>query len=432
MQDSRSNALAQFSAFPDDSPDAGDDDGRSVDAIYLTTKAGLEAGNQISVDIRAVTLKAHGDPPDKDNTAGVVSSGFTVQVSSPLAEPTENDDMGGVLTNLGSQPSLRITSPHGSGKMAVYSTEQAQALSLAGKEETLGNLEFTYTADGGGMATGAKVEITIPDAFAAVPFEPASNDDNRSGAVVLRGPAELEVNDRVLTATLSDHLDHGSALVFVYKGVKAPAAEGSYTFKARASSGPHGALADLGADEQKAVDVTGAHGAGTVSLTRGGSTFRQASKEQQLGNLTFTYTAAGRMATGAMVQITIPDGWTSAHLDNGDGTASPGEVALSGKADLEVTGGGATPWKLKAKANAALVSGDRLVFTYKSVQAPAAAGSYTFETSAIAFEGALNIDDAGARLDSSPTVGIDQAPDGSGTLSVSKSSTPALTKDAAG
>ena len=138
------------------------------------------------------------------------------------------------------------------------------------------------------------------------------------------------------------------------------------------------------------------------------------------------------MAKGAMVQITIPDGWTSAHLDNGDGTASPGEVALSGKADLEVDGGGATPWKLIAKANAALVSGDRLVFTYKSVKAPAAAGSYTFETSAIAFEGALNIDDAGARLDSSPTVGIDQAPDGSGTISVSKSATPPFSKDAAG
>ena len=47
-------------------------------------------------------------------------------------------------------------------------------------------------------------------------------------------------------------------------------------------------------------------------------------------------------------------------------------------------------------------------------------GSYTFETSAIAFEGALSIDDAGARLDTSPTVGIDQAPDGSGTISVSQ------------
>ena len=126
--------------------------------------------------------------------------------------------MGGVLTNLGSQPSLRITSAHGSGKMAVYSTQQAQALSLAGKEEDLGNLEFTYTADGGGMATGSMVEITIPDVFVAVPFEPASDDDNRSGAVILGALVETEfaVNGRVLTATLKGELENeGTAPLYL-------------------------------------------------------------------------------------------------------------------------------------------------------------------------------------------------------------------------
>ena len=83
--DSRSRTLAQFSATDDDT------DGITTTSVYLTTKAGLEAGNRISVDIRAVTLKAHGDPPDKDDTAGVVSSGFTVQVSSPLATPTTDE-----------------------------------------------------------------------------------------------------------------------------------------------------------------------------------------------------------------------------------------------------------------------------------------------------------------------------------------------------
>ena len=131
-------------------------------------------------------------------------------------------------------------------------------------------------------------------------------------------------------------------------------------------------------------------------------------------------------------RLPFPEGWTSAHLDNGDGVSTAGEVKLTGKADLEVTGGGARPWKLIATTNAALVAGNKLVFAYKSVKAPAAAGSYEFETSAIAFSGAINIDDPGARLDSSQQVGIDQAPDGSGTLSVSKSTAPALTKDAAG
>ena len=59
-------------------------------------RAGLEDGNKISVEIRAVTLKPHGDKVDEgqDNTPGVVTSGFTVQSSSPLATPTETDTMG--------------------------------------------------------------------------------------------------------------------------------------------------------------------------------------------------------------------------------------------------------------------------------------------------------------------------------------------------
>ena len=78
--------------------------------------------------------------------------------------------------------------------MVVYSTELSQVhLSLAGKEENLGNLEFTYTADGGGMAVGSKVEITIPGwLWRNVPFEPASDQDNRSGAVTLRSVADTE------------------------------------------------------------------------------------------------------------------------------------------------------------------------------------------------------------------------------------------------
>ena len=92
----------------------------------------------------------------------------------------------------------------------------------------------------------------------------------------------------------------------------------------------------------------------------------------------------------------------------------------------------ASPSKLTATTNAALVAGNKLVLTYKSVQAPADAGSYEFATSAISYAGAITIDDPGAKLDTSPEVGIDQAPDGSGTMSVSKSTTPALTKDATG
>ena len=430
LADSRSRSLAEFSAFPDAFGET-DDDGISTNIIYLTTKTGLEDGSRIAVNIRGVTLKAHGDPPDKDPTAEVGEFAINASTASPLVTP--NPDEGIHLPNFEplDSPTLAITALHGSGTMAVDARDPLDALNQAGKGEDIANLVLTYTADGGALGIGGKVEVTIPGAFAAVPFEPANADDDRSGAVTLEslGRASLSVAGRVLTAELTEALPHGEQLQFTYKGVKAPDAEGAYTFRVRSSSGPHGTLTALADDQQKVLEVTGAHGSGTVSLTRGGRMFRQAAKEQQLGNLTFTYIAGGRMSKGAIVQVTIPEGWNSPHEDNGDGVSTAGEVKLTGKADLAITG---RPWKLTATTSDVLSAGDKLVITYKSVQAPAAPGSYTFETSAIAFDGALTIDDPGARLDSSPTVGIDQAPDGSGTLSVSKSTAPALTKDATG
>ena len=72
------------------------------------------------------------------------------------------------------------------------------------------------------------------------------------------------------------------------------------------------------------------------------------------------------------------------------------------------------------------------MFNYKAVTAPGGAESYTFETHQTSFKGALHIDNIGARLASSPTVGVGQAPDGAGTMTVAKSAAPALTMDATG
>ena len=68
-------------AFPDDRPII-DDDGIAANAIYLTTKVGLEAGNEIIVNIRGVTLKPHGtDNNDQDPMSGVGSYAITVSTA---------------------------------------------------------------------------------------------------------------------------------------------------------------------------------------------------------------------------------------------------------------------------------------------------------------------------------------------------------------
>ena len=237
----------------------------------------------------------------------------------------------------------------------------------------------------------------------------------------------------VLKATTIAELggDPAPMLIFDYKGIKAPA-QGTYKFVTRTNAGPHarGNLVELGAID---VDVTGSHGDGTVKLMRGSSVLRQVEKSQSLGNLRFVYEAEGRMAKGAQVQITIPLNWTSAHLETKDGRDAPGEVSISSdNADLDVTGGGGRPWKLTATTTAPLVAGNTIVFNYKAVTAPSTSGSYTFVTHATSFGDALSIDNVGARLESSPTVGVDQAPDGAGTVVLTSTAIDDLEQDSAG
>ena len=94
------------------------------------------------------------------------------------------------------------------------------------------------------------------------------------------------------------------------------------------------------------------------------------------------------MAKGAKVQITVPEGWTSPHLDNGDGISTAGEVKLTGKADLEMD----RRRSLETDGNdECCVSkpARSWCLTYKSVKAPAAAGSYDLRNQRhIAFAGA--------------------------------------------
>ena len=344
--------------------------------------------------------------------------------SSPLAA-----DGIANLEDVGGAPVITVTGAHMSGEMKLKARGIEGDLTHATAGEALGSLIFTYNTKQP-MATGAMVQIELPQGW-DTPFHATSQADARAGAITLAGSANLAIDGMVLTATTTAELasDSGGALVFTYKAVTAPATHGPHEFITRTTAGPHGTLVELA---RITVDVAGTHGAGSVVLTRGGSTFREAAINEPLGNLAFTYRAAGRMAIDAQVQVTVPQEWTSPHPETVDGRDSPGEVSISsGNANLNVSGGGGRPWKLTATTTAALDAGGTIVFNYKSVTAPDAAGSYTFETHQTSFKGALHIDNIGARLASSPTVGVGQAPDGAGTMTVAKSA-PAFSTGATG
>ena len=414
-------------------PVNGDSDGISSDALYFKTKSKLQHGDRFTVRIRDVMTNPHGGDPGQDPTETVADYAFAASTASPSVSPNADNPIGSAdLVSVEKPPVVTITGQHGVGELTLEARDPRDTLTQATTgDEDLGDVVLTYKAVQP-MGKKSQVEITIHSAWPDHPYPPADSSDERAGGVFV-DIGSLAINGRVLTATLDDGLDVGETLSFTYRTAKAPATEGSYEFTAKSKAGPHGTLKPLPADKQKKVDVTTGHGSGTVSLRRGGTTFRETDKEVALGTLVFTYTAAGRMAKDSLVRVTIPQEWTAPAYDNGDSRAA-GVVMLggTGKADLEITGGGSSPWYLIAKLSEPMTKNQTLVFTYRNVTAPAAAGSYAFTTSATAFPGALDIDDPGAELQSgSPEVGVEQAPDGSGTITVA-STTATLGQDTTG
>ena len=409
-----------------------DSDGISSDALYFKTKSKLQAGDRFTVRIRDVMTNPHGGDPNQDSTETVADYAFAASTASPSVSPNADNPIEAAhLVPVEKPPVVTITGQHGIGELTLEARDPRDTLTQATTGEDLGDVVLTYKAVQP-MGKKSQVEITIHSAWPNHPYPPADSSDERAGGVFV-DIGSLAINGRVLTATLDDGLDVGGTLSFTYRKAKAPAAEGSYEFKAKSKAGPHGTLKLLPADKQKKVDVTTGHGSGTISLRRGGTNFRETQGGAALGTLVFTYTAAGRMANESLVRVTIPQEWTPPSYDNGDSRAA-GVVKLggTGKAGLEITGGGSSPWYLIAKLSEPMTKNQTLVFTYRNVTAPAAAGSYAFTTSATAFPGALDIDDPGAELQSgSPEVGVDQAPDGSGTITVA-STTATLGQDTTG
>ena len=111
-----------------------------------------------------------------------------------------------------------------------------------------------------------------------------------------------------------------------YGGANPPDAEGEYEFTSRANSHKQGTL---GAIASPKINVIVGDGSGTIKLARSnGERLERANKEEAIGTVRFTYTPAGRMASGSIVQITIPAGWNKPLPDNRDGTHDAGEVSV--------------------------------------------------------------------------------------------------------
>ncbi len=396
--------------------------------IAKITADRIEAGTTISFRIDGL------EAPEVKETTESNERSFAVTSNSLIAADTTGDTNSDAVD--GGTISFITTSTHGSGKLAVASEtvtvgadtvgRAASPVTYAASEETLGSLTFTLTEWQGFTGSG-EVEITIPDGFTPAPYKTFTGtgagtvalDSAQTTDLILELASDGKVTVKPPEASLT-FVNTGFAgtpgIEVDYNGpIKAPKAEGVYTFTTRTRSGPHGTLTAI-ADSPK-LEVVVAHGSGTMALTNNGAPFSRTSSEAAPGNLVFTYTPGGRMATGAMVQVELPTGWSRARIDSGDGIADEGEVTLSSaKANVAIAADGGS---FTATTTESLTTADRLVFTYKSVKVPKhdTPVSHTFVTSATSHSGG---DPATSEIAASPSVGIGRAPDGSGTIALSQ------------
>ncbi len=378
-----------------------------------TTKVVAKLANTVQTGHRVVFTIRSVKAPKIETAIDDVIAEFTLETDS-LALVGES---AGTSAALGDKVSFAVHGKHGTGKVEVSAggvrTGDAEA-----------NLVLKFTA-GGVMLEESVVEIMVPAGWNPSPYVSLiSGESTPKGHVAQTGDRRgdtVKVANRKIMVTLGTKLAKDGSFDVTYYNAKAPKAQGSYTFSSKASSNKLGTPMPI---TSPTVNVITGHGSGTISLMRGGSTFTQAIKKANVGTLTFNYSPAGVMPEDSKIQITWPNGWSAPRRDNADGRYDEGEMVVSpaGKVKSLVLTRGATgdnPTRHKAVITTkALTASDRITLAYRNVKVPDVdPRSDTFETRVLSGSGDITL--PGARLDSSPVVGIGQAPDGSGSIMAS-------------
>src|SRR5439155_1762205 len=273
------------------------------------------------------------------------------------------------------------TSESGTSGSVTIAAGAATKLLLAGAgRQTAGSANaLTLTAQdaSGNTATGYSGDKSLTFSGANASGNPVTQPTvtDKTGAAVNFGTAT--------TITFTNGVSSAGGSMVLYKAETA-------TIVAT-----QGGITTTGADRLTVTVNNAADGSGT--LTSGTSSVLAGST----GNtISFTYTAATGGMTSGGVKLTVPTGWTAPQTGAGAGqvTASSGSVSVSGQTvtvDLLSLAGGATVTITYSNGVAPTTTGSQ---TWSGQQRSTGGGSYT-------------------ALASSPSISVDNAADGSGTLS---------------
>ena len=325
------------------------------------------------------------------------SGGTATAASSPGAQTWQVDEAstaGGVLTAIGTSPSITVYAPDGSGTATTPTTNVSAS-------QTGNTVVFTYTVAAGDMFNGG-IKLTIPAGWTAPSTTPANAGYTTASAGTVTTAAQV-----VTVASLT--LTAGSTVTITYgstagggSGAKATATTGAQTWQVQEHSTAGGIFTNLGSSPS--ITVNAANGSGTLTASIANVSASEAGR-----TITFTYTAAAGGTNGGAVTVVAPAGWSAPSTmptDPGYTTSSTGLVSVAGQT---ITVSGVT---LAGAATMTIVYGDT-----GGGGAGATAGT---TTGAQTWQAQERSTAAGVltNLAASPSITV-YAPDGSGTTAQS-------------
>ncbi|HEY5059098.1 MAG TPA: Ig-like domain-containing protein [Gaiellaceae bacterium] len=305
----------------------------------------------------------------------------TATTGTQIWQSQERSTAAGVLTSLGSSPSIAVDAADGTGTMTVPPTN-------AGNGSAGNTLTFTYTAAAGGMVDGT-ITVAAPAGWSA----PSTTWTDPGYATASTGAVSaLGQTITVDGVTLAG----GATMTIVYgdtsgggPGATAGTTAGANSFQTQQESTAGGALTTIGASPS--VNVYAADGSGTMTTP----TANVGNGSTSTIIFTVKAAAAGGISNGT-ITLTAPSDWPAPTA--GNTTSSLGTRSYAGQT-VTVSG-------LTLAANATFT------ITYGPASAPTSGGAETWSAAeASTAAGTLTA------LAVSPSINV-YASDGSGTLSV--------------
>ena len=341
-----------------------------------TTATDLPTGTVLKISGRTIS----GDLPPNPSS-GTTPPTITYRVDkAPLAtgeyEFKAKASAGSHRPDMKDIASPKIEVVVGAGKGDLKLTKGGQTFNHTTSEKEVGDLVFTFTAQGR-MAKDSTVTIAGSNPAGW----PAFRSDNGDGVAdagevkLLSGAASLtSVATGLITATTTGVLEKGATLSFTYRNVKAPKQDTpqSFTFQGQSNSYSGEALANTASSPSVGIGRE-PDGAGAIALNK-----TTANAGDALADFTITYTASGTMTIGSQVEVSVPDNWTGLSLKDFSTTTDdvPGRVTLADRSSVLVVDSGGK--KMTATTQIQLGQGDVIKFIIKKATAPAADGQYTF------------------------------------------------------